>query len=107
MRRQLRGVTASRGLALGRARVLHPQARVVEETRVAADQVDAELARLHGALDATRGELRALRERLHGAGDHDGRKLVDPPLEQGEEHTFLAPEVVVQRSRRAARSGTY
>ncbi|WP_374604858.1 phosphoenolpyruvate--protein phosphotransferase [Arenimonas sp.] len=77
MRRQLRGVTASRGLALGRARVLHPQALVVEETRVAADQVEAELARLHAALDATRAELRALRERLHGALAHEVGEFID------------------------------
>lgn len=77
MRRQLRGVTASRGLALGRARVLHPQALVVEETRIAADQVDAELARLHAALDATRGELRALRERLHGALAQEVGEFID------------------------------
>lgn len=77
MRRQLRGVTASRGLALGRARVLHPQALVVEETRIAADQVDAELARLHEALDATRGELRALRERLHGALAQEVGEFID------------------------------
>ncbi|KFL36332.1 phosphoenolpyruvate--protein phosphotransferase [Arenimonas donghaensis] len=77
MRRRLRGVTASRGLALGRARVLHPQALVVEETRIGADEVDAELARLHDALDATRAELRVLRDRLHGALAQEVGEFID------------------------------
>lgn len=77
MRRALRGVGASRGLALGRARVCQPQALVVEETRIEAGQVEAELARLHAALDATRAELRGLRERLHGALAHEVGEFLD------------------------------
>ncbi|GAB2670577.1 phosphoenolpyruvate--protein phosphotransferase [Arenimonas aestuarii] len=77
MRRHLRGVTASRGLALGRARVLHPQALVVEETRITADEVASELDRLHGALDATRAELRVLRDRLHGALAQEVGEFID------------------------------
>ena len=57
MRRALRGVSASRGIALGRARVLQPRALSVEEARIPADQVPAELARLHAALDATLANL--------------------------------------------------
>lgn len=77
MRRQLRGTTASRGLALGRARVLQPQALAVEETRIGADQVESELARLHAALAATRAELRGLRERLHGALAQEVGEFID------------------------------
>jgi phosphoenolpyruvate-protein phosphotransferase (PTS system enzyme I) len=77
MRRALRGVGASRGIALGRVRVRHPQALVVDERRIAADEVDGELARLHRALDATREELRALRERLHGALAHEVGEFID------------------------------
>lgn len=77
MRRALRGVGASRGLALGRARVCQPQALVVEETRIEAGQVEAELARLRAALDATRAELRGLRERLHGALAHEVGEFLD------------------------------
>ena len=39
MRRALRGLGASRGVALGRVRVRHPQRLVVDETRVDAAEV--------------------------------------------------------------------
>ena len=67
MRRALRGQPASRGIALGRVRVRHPQALVVNEQRISAEQVPDEILRLHRALDAARAELHGLRERLHGA----------------------------------------
>jgi len=65
MRLLLPGHGASRGSALGRARVRLPHALEVSEERV--DDVAAELARLHAAIGVVRGEMRALRERLHGA----------------------------------------
>lgn len=91
MRRPLRGVGASRGIALGRARVCQPQALAVEETRITAGEVAGELARLHAALDVARAELRGLRERLHGALaqevgeflDLHAMILDDPELLQG------------------------
>ncbi len=64
MRLLLPGHGASRGSALGRARVRLPHALEVSEERV--DDVAAELARLHAAIDVVRGEMRALRERLQG-----------------------------------------
>jgi phosphotransferase system enzyme I (PtsI) len=67
MRRALRGQPAARGIALGRVRVRHPQALVVTEQRITADQVADEILRLHRALDTARAELHGLRERLHGA----------------------------------------
>lgn len=67
MRLQLRGHGASRGSALGRARVRLPHALEVVEQRIAANAVEKELQRLHDAVDSTRGEMHILRERLHGA----------------------------------------
>ena len=67
MRSVLAGHGASRGSALGRARVRLPHALEVAEQRVSAAQVEPELQRLHEAVDATREEMRRLRERLHGA----------------------------------------
>ena len=43
MRRVLRGQGASKGIALGRVRVRHPQALVVDDRRIAAADVDAEI----------------------------------------------------------------
>ena len=65
MRLSLSGHGASRGSALGRARVRLPHALEVTEERI--EDVDAELARLHAAIRIVRGEMRALRDRLHGA----------------------------------------
>jgi len=63
----LPGHGASRGSALGRARVRLPHALEVVEQRIAANAVEKELKRLHVAVDSTRGEMQVLRERLHGA----------------------------------------
>lgn len=67
MRRELTGVSASRGLALGRACVREPHALDVEERRIGETEVDAEVVRLHQALAAARAELAQMRDRLTGA----------------------------------------
>ncbi|WP_374558577.1 phosphoenolpyruvate--protein phosphotransferase [Thermomonas sp.] len=67
MRQVLSGTAAARGSALGRARVRLPHALDIEEARIGPDEVDAELARFHEAVDTVRTEMRDLRERLHGA----------------------------------------
>lgn len=89
MRRLLPGSGASRGSALGRARVRLPHALEVAEQRI--DDVDAEIARLHAAIAVVRGEMHTLRERLHGALakevgeflDLHALLLDDPELLQG------------------------
>lgn len=91
MRALLAGTGASRGSALGRARVRLPHALDVAEQHVLPEQVEDELARLHAAVDATRGEMQELRTRLHGALarevgeflDLHALLLDDPELLQG------------------------
>jgi len=91
MRQVLPGHGASRGSALGRARVRLPHVLDVAEERIEAEDVDAELERLHAAVDAVREEMRALRQRLHGALaqevgeflDLHALLLDDPELLQG------------------------
>ena len=65
MRLLLPGHGASRGSALGHARVRLPHVLEVAEERI--EDVDAELARLHAAILVVRGEMHAMRQRLHGA----------------------------------------
>lgn len=77
MRHLLSGNAAARGSALGRARVRLPHALDVEETRIAADEVQAELARIHDAVDIVRTEMHTLRQRLHGALAHEVGEFVD------------------------------
>lgn len=64
---RLQGLPASRGTALGRARVRLPHVQDIGEKRVAAAAVEHELERLHRATDAARQEMRELRTRLQGA----------------------------------------
>lgn len=75
MRLALPGHGASRGSALGRARVRLPHALDVAEERI--DDVEAELLRLHEAIDVVRVEMRHLRERLHGALAHEVGEFLD------------------------------
>ena len=91
MRQVFPGHGASRGNALGRARVRVPHALEVAEERIAVADVPAEVARLHEAIGMVRDELRELRSRLHGALavevgeflDLHALLLDDPELLQG------------------------
>ena len=67
MRLALSGIAAAKGLALGRARIREPHIQDIEERTLAPEDVDAEIARLHQAIAATRAELAKLREQLQGA----------------------------------------
>lgn len=77
MRRDLSGHGVSRGCALGRARVRLPHALDVVEERIDADDVEAEIQRLHEAIEVVRAEMRGLRERLHGALAHEVGEFLD------------------------------
>jgi phosphoenolpyruvate-protein phosphotransferase (PTS system enzyme I) len=77
MRRDLSGHGVSRGSALGRARVRLPHALDVAEARIEAEEIDAELARMHDAIETVRGEMHALRDRLHGALAHEVGEFLD------------------------------
>ncbi|HEY0661210.1 MAG TPA: phosphoenolpyruvate--protein phosphotransferase [Lysobacter sp.] len=67
MRQEFNGNGASRGSALGRARVRLPHVLEVAEEHIAENAVEAELERLHRAIGTVRDEMHSLRERLHGA----------------------------------------
>ena len=67
MRRRFQGQGASRGNALGRAWVRLPDVLEVVEEHIEPGQVEAELERLHLAIERVRAEMHSLRERLQGA----------------------------------------
>jgi len=77
MRRLLSGQGASRGGALGRARVRLPHALEVAEDRIEPELVEAEVARMHAAVEAVREDMHALRDRLHGALAHEVGEFLD------------------------------
>lgn len=74
---RLSGHGASRGMALGRARVRVAHSLDVAVQRVPAQQVDAEIQRLHLAVDAARTEMHELRQRLKGALNQDVGEFLD------------------------------
>ena len=76
-RQGLSGTAAARGSALGRARVRLPHALDVVVARIGAGEVEAELERIHAAVDAVREEMHALRDRLHGALAHEVGEFLD------------------------------
>ncbi len=85
------GTPAARGMTLGRARLVEPTQIGVDERPLPEAEVEAEVARLQGALAHARDELRQLREKLHGAlarevGEFiDAHSLIleDPELTEG------------------------
>jgi phosphotransferase system enzyme I (PtsI) len=77
MRQAFNGHGASRGSALGRARVRLPHALEVAEEHIAPAEAEAELRRLHTAIDAVRVEIRNMRDRLHGALAHEVGEFLD------------------------------
>ena len=77
MRFTLTGNGAARGMALGRARLEQPSRYLIDERPLGAGEIDAELARLDRALTMARGELAALREKLHGALAREVGEFID------------------------------
>ena len=58
---RLAGLGASRGAALGRARVRQPLLPETGRERIAASRVEDEINRLHVAVDSARQEMALLR----------------------------------------------
>ncbi|WP_396615639.1 phosphoenolpyruvate--protein phosphotransferase [Lysobacter soli] len=77
MRQTFVGHGASRGSALGRARVRLPHVLEVVEEHIPAKRVEGEIVRLHAAIATVREEMFALRERLHGALAHEVGEFLD------------------------------
>ena len=67
MRLDLSAQGASKGQALGRARVREPHALSADEQRIVPERVQDEIERLHAAIATVRLEMEALRQRLQGA----------------------------------------
>ena len=103
MRLAFAGHGASRGLALGRARVRLPHALEVTEQRLPASRVKEEAARLHGALEATRAEMRTLREKLQGALSKEAIEFIDlHALLLDDPELVQALEALIQQERYSA-----
>jgi len=77
MRQLLPGTPASKGMALGRARLVQPSRYLVDTRPLAEDEIEEEIGRLHAALATARQELHELRGRLHGALAREVNEFID------------------------------
>jgi len=77
MRRFLHAQGASRGLALGRARVRHSQVFDVAIESISASAIEGEIERLHLAFDVARSELMDMRQKLQGVLAHELGEFLD------------------------------
>ena len=77
MRLVLPGTQASRGMCLGRARLVQPSRCAVDSRPLGEHEIDSELELLHHALDTARQELRELRGKLHGALAREVNEFID------------------------------
>ncbi|GLQ96993.1 phosphoenolpyruvate--protein phosphotransferase [Dyella mobilis] len=77
MRQILSGTMASRGMTLGRARLVQPSRYLVDTRPLTEEEVASELEHLHAALDTARQELRELRGKLHGALAREVNEFID------------------------------
>ena len=73
----LTGGGASRGMALGRARLEQPSRYLVDERPLADADVEEELEHLRRAIAAARDELQVLREKLHGTMAREVAEFID------------------------------
>lgn len=77
MRQILAGTMASRGMTLGRARLVQPSRYLVDTRPLSEEEIPSELERLHAALDTARQELHELRGKLHGALAREVNEFID------------------------------
>ncbi|HET7300394.1 MAG TPA: phosphoenolpyruvate-utilizing N-terminal domain-containing protein, partial [Oleiagrimonas sp.] len=77
MRQVLAGTVGARGMALGRARRIQSTKIRIDSTPLADGEIDAEVERLHKALETAREELLSLREKLQGSMAREATEFVD------------------------------
>jgi phosphotransferase system enzyme I (PtsI) len=73
----LTGGGASRGMALGRARLEQPSRYLIDERPLGEAEIEAEVERLRRAIAAARDELQTLREKLHGMMAREVAEFID------------------------------
>ena len=66
---RIQGIGATRGVEIGRAHIRQPHTLEISQKKVPANEVPAQLQRLHCAIEAARQEIHALQDRLRGALD--------------------------------------
>jgi phosphoenolpyruvate-protein phosphotransferase (PTS system enzyme I) len=101
--RQLRGIGVSAGVAWAPALVLRWDFPQVPDRTVAPDQVEAEVSRLHEAVEFVVSHLQVLGERvLHRAGPEESR-IFDAQILMAQDHEFLrSVETLIRKNQFSA-----
>lgn len=71
------GISAARGMTLGRARLVEPGQINIDERPLAEREIEPEVVKLREALARAREELNQLREKLHGALAREVGEFID------------------------------
>ena len=71
------GISATRGMTLGRARLVEPGQITIDERPLAERDIEPEVVKLREALARAREELNQLREKLHGALAREVGEFID------------------------------
>lgn len=84
----LLGIGVSRGTAIGRARIIQHGQLEIPEYVLPKHLLEEEIARFHGALEAAKTQLRAIRERIPADTPQDIAAFIDTHLLMLEDHTL-------------------
>lgn len=96
-RQVLSGIAASTGVAVGRVCLFDRGHVYVPRRYIERDQIPAEEARLHAAIDASRRELEEIRERIGGITEH--RLLLDAQLLMHRDELLIDGAIELLRER--------
>lgn len=87
----VKGVTASKGIAIGRAQLLHHEEIHLQEHLIEADQVDAAFAKFESAIEKVKAELSLTREIAKEHSNEEADLILETQLQILED-----PELLVQ-----------
>ncbi len=97
----LHGLAVSRGIAIGKAHILIHEQHDVRETLIEAAEVDAEVARLCAAIEASAAHLRDMRAKIPSSAPHDVAAFIDTHL------LMLADATLAEEPKRLIRERRY
>lgn len=85
----LKGVAASPGIVIGKAHILKEYPIVINEQKLAADQLEAELTRLNGAIGKAKAQLEKIRDKAEQEMGADKAEIFNAHLMILEDEVFL------------------
>lgn len=96
----LHGLAVSRGIAIGKAHILVHEQQDVRETLIEPGEIEAEVARLRAAIDASAAHLRQTRDKIPASAAHDVAAFIDTHLLMLADSTLADEPIRLIRERR-------